>query len=67
MFVTKNIANARYSICKSCDKFIPVIKTCNVCRCIMPAKIRLADYSCPLNKWEADILNITSEDYKLNE
>jgi len=67
MFVTKDIANARYTICKSCDKFITVIKTCSVCHCMMPAKVRLANYSCPLNKWETNITNITSEDYKVNE
>jgi hypothetical protein len=40
----------RYEICKSCDSFT-ALKTCRVCGCIMPLKIKIATASCPLEKW----------------
>ncbi len=41
----------RYNICKSCDMFNKLTKTCKECGCFMPAKTKLKNNLCPLNKW----------------
>jgi hypothetical protein len=42
--------DARYTICKACDKFTK-FKTCSECNCIMPVKVVWTDSECPLGKW----------------
>ena len=51
MFVSKEKAQQRLSTCNSCENFIPMISMCSICHCIMPLKAKLADVSCPINKW----------------
>ncbi len=41
----------RYNICKSCDRFNKLTKICKECGCFMPAKTKLKNNFCPLNKW----------------
>ncbi len=41
----------RYNICLSCDRLIKLTKQCRECGCIMPAKVKLQNATCPLNKW----------------
>lgn len=36
--------------CKSCNEYNSKTKTCNICKCLMPIKARLAGNTCPLNK-----------------
>jgi hypothetical protein len=50
-FVTKEIAQERYDICKSCPKFIQPTKQCSECGCFMKAKVKLAKAECPIHKW----------------
>ena len=57
MWAEKHQAQARYDICKSCDKFFHAIQHCRVCGCYMKLKVKMASQSCPLQKWtkiEAD-------------
>lgn len=42
---------ARYNICKSCDRLMNLTKQCKECFCFMPAKTWLKDAVCPLGKW----------------
>ena len=51
MIVLKDIAQKRYDICKSCDKFVKVTGQCKECLCFMKLKVKLASASCPKNKW----------------
>lgn len=44
------LAKQRYDICKECDK-LTIAKTCSVCYCFMPLKVRIESVSCPENKW----------------
>ena len=44
-------ASRRYNICLSCDKLIKLTKQCKECGCIMAAKTKLQNATCPLNKW----------------
>jgi len=41
----------RYSICKSCPKFINSTSQCRECGCFMAMKTSLLQATCPLNKW----------------
>ena len=38
---------ARLSICKQCQHFNHIIKTCKLCNCFMPAKTLIKSASCP--------------------
>jgi hypothetical protein len=52
--VSKEVAYARYDICKECDKLNSVTKTCSECGCFMRAKVTLPNAFCPLKKWDID-------------
>ena len=53
--VPNEIVEQRLEICKSCDKFLPRLSRCNVCKCFMKIKARFKMFSCPENKWEKHI------------
>ena len=48
---TKEEAEQRYNVCKSCPEFKATLRTCLLCGCFMPAKTRLRQASCPAGKW----------------
>jgi hypothetical protein len=50
-FVTEEVSNERYSICKGCPEFVNLTKQCKKCGCFMVAKTRLEAATCPLGKW----------------
>ena len=43
--------NDRYQICKQCEEFNDLLKTCKICHCFMPVKTKLPHAECPLKKW----------------
>lgn len=45
------IQQKRLDICKACPEFIRFTHQCKKCGCLMDAKTKLADATCPLNKW----------------
>lgn len=45
------IAKKRLEICKACPRFVRFTHQCKECGCIMNAKVKLAESTCPLNKW----------------
>lgn len=49
--VSKDVAYARYDICKECDKLNSISKTCAECGCFMRMKVTLPNAYCPLGKW----------------
>jgi hypothetical protein len=51
MFLEKDQAQFRYTICKSCDNFNLLLKICNKCGCFMPVKVKVLNSECPLKKW----------------
>lgn len=51
IFVTKNELKLRADICKKCDLYNKMIKTCDECGCFMPIKRKFRRFYCPLNKW----------------
>lgn len=50
--VEKDIAQERLAICKGCDHYIEATTQCTQCGCIMTAKSKLPNASCPLLKWD---------------
>ena len=46
------IAEKRLQICKECPRFVKLTHQCKECACIMNAKVKLEDATCPLNKWK---------------
>lgn len=50
-YVPKEIAQARYNICKVCPELVQTTKQCKKCGCFMRAKTTLAHAECPLHKW----------------
>ena len=61
MFVDKDIAQERYDICKSCDRFLKLTKQCEVCACFMNFKVKFKDTECPLGKWTKHHQNLTTQ------
>lgn len=47
----KDLAEARFSTCESCEKFLKLTKQCLECGCLMNLKTRLVEAKCPLGKW----------------
>lgn len=43
--------NKRIEICKNCPELLKITFQCKRCGCLMKEKSKLADASCPLNKW----------------
>jgi hypothetical protein len=48
---TDEEAFKRLDICKSCPELLPITHQCKKCGCIMSLKVKLAEASCPLDKW----------------
>jgi len=44
-------AKRRLDICSRCDHYNATLKMCAVCGCVMPAKARLKNASCPKGFW----------------
>lgn len=60
IFLKKEVAQARYNICKTCDVFNTAIKLCKECGCVMPIKVKFAAADCPLGKWA---VNTNEQDF----
>ncbi len=47
--------DSRVRICQKCDKryWIGRALWCKLCKCFVPAKARVPDEKCPINKWES--------------
>lgn len=50
-WVSDEVAEQRYSICKGCPELIKLTKQCKKCGCFMAAKTKLKLATCPLGKW----------------
>ena len=42
-------ATTRMDICRSCEHFNNIVKTCKLCGCFMPAKTNFKEQRCPDN------------------
>lgn len=51
--VTTDVADERFAICQQCPEYVPLTHQCKECGCVMNAKVKLPNASCPLGKWDA--------------
>jgi hypothetical protein len=49
--ISKEEAEARYTLCVTCPFFQKITKTCLKCGCFMAAKTKLDSAKCPIGKW----------------
>ena len=50
-WVSDEIKESRYSICKQCPEFIDLTTQCKQCGCVMKIKSGLYHATCPIGKW----------------
>lgn len=50
-YVSDDISNSRFEICKSCPELIKLTTQCKKCGCFMKIKTKLDKASCPIGKW----------------
>lgn len=66
-FASKEIAQQRYDICKSCSEFSSPLKICKQCYCLVLAKVRFHYTACPLNKWGTVEKDLSIEFYNVEK
>jgi hypothetical protein len=49
--VTEEMRDRRYSLCQECPQFISLTTQCKECGCVMSAKTKLLNATCPIGKW----------------
>ena len=50
-FVPQDLKKVRLEICKGCDKFKRLARSCGICGCQMDLKVLYAKSECPQQKW----------------
>ena len=50
-YSSKEEAETRYEICKTCPELLKTTKQCKKCGCFMLTKTKLKKSTCPINKW----------------
>lgn len=50
-YTDKATRDARYDVCKGCDRLFKLTRTCKECGCFMAAKTWISAASCPLGRW----------------
>lgn len=48
---TADVAQSRIDICNQCDAQNKTLKVCTACGCFLPAKVKVANASCPMELW----------------
>jgi hypothetical protein len=51
LFFDKVLQKERMNTCKQCQFYRKIPMQCSICKCIMPIKTRIAEESCPIQKW----------------
>lgn len=59
--VTLEITEKRLSICAVCPEYVRLTAQCKKCGCLMKAKAKSPDASCPLGKWNRVIVSYKEE------
>jgi hypothetical protein len=60
--VESEVAEERMAICRACPQLIQALSQCKECGCIMTAKTKLPNASCPLDKWGIVKVSYKKED-----
>lgn len=48
---SEEVAEARMDICNRCPELLRLTKQCKQCGCLMTAKTKLLQATCPIGKW----------------
>lgn len=60
--VATEIATERLNTCKGCEHYVELTHQCTECGCIMNAKTKLPNASCPIGKWDVVRVSFRNED-----
>lgn len=54
-YVPPTLAAQRLAICQACPRYMPKTKTCGICYCYMPEKVKHAKSECAAQEplWQA--------------
>lgn len=52
VIVPPDIRENRLTICRGCDKFMPLTSQCSECGCYMNYKTQICAAECPIKKWD---------------
>lgn len=50
-FADKDTVTIRRSVCDTCEARNTTLDICTVCGCVLKAKIRLKESTCPMDMW----------------
>lgn len=50
-YASPELQKARLDLCEACEHHGKLIKTCGVCHCYTPSKVKFGPSKCPLSKW----------------
>ena len=50
MFASEDVQQFRMAVCEGCPK-LTILKTCQICGCVMPFKVKIKTARCPLGIW----------------
>ena len=53
ILVNKATFEERFKTCRNCEHLFKPTNSCKKCGCFIHLKARLANQSCPINKWVA--------------
>ena len=53
IWAEREVAQARFDICKQCDRFVSITNQCMECGCFMKLKVKMLNMECPLHKWSS--------------
>lgn len=52
-FASNKVVELRAELCRTCE--VNVANICTACGCVIPAKIKLAESSCPMELWMEEV------------
>ena len=52
IFASKHVYKQRLNTCRGCEHFQGLALVCKKCGCFMPAKAKIANLRCPVDKWK---------------
>jgi hypothetical protein len=51
IFVTQEVEDERWAVCRACEEYVARTEQCRVCTCFLSIKTPLAQEKCPKKKW----------------
>lgn len=67
MRALNEMAEERLQICRSCNRFDPILARCRKCGCFMQGKTRFPGAKCPIGLWGKDDIKKRDQEIQLRE